>query len=104
MYPKIRKMEITLFLNIVKIPSLLSFDKYPKFETCNYTITRDDLCCEYCYKGAIEDLFEIEGIETVKGNFNEDYLFKEKIIINIKYDPNLINTEEMKQIELKLNI
>ena len=97
-------MEITLFLNIVKIPSLLSFDKYPKFETCNYTIIRDDLCCEYCYKGAIEDLFEIEGIETVKGNFNEDYLFKEKIIINIKYDPNLINTEEMKQIELKLNI
>ena len=97
-------MEITLFLNIVKIPSLLSFDKYPKFETCNYTIIRDDLCCEYCYKGAIEDLFEIEGIETVKGNFNEDYLFKKKIIINIKYDPNLINTEEMKQIELKLNI
>ena len=107
--PKIVKMEITLFLNIVKIPSILSFDKYPKFETCNYTIIRDDLCCEYCYKGAIEDLFEIEGIETVKGNFHEDYLFKkyeerEKIIINIKYDPNLINTEEIKQIELKLNI
>ncbi len=102
--PKIIKMEITLFLNITKIPSILSFDKYPKFKTSNYTIIRDDLCCEYCYKGAIEDLFEIEGIETVKGNFNEDYLFKEKIIINIKYDPNLINTEEMKQIELKLNI
>ena len=107
--PKIIKMEITLFLNITKIPSILSFDKYPKFKTSNYTIIRDDLCCEYCYKGAIEDLFEIEGIETVKGNFNEDYLFKkyeerEKIIINIKYDPNLINTEEIKQIELKLNI
>ena len=102
-------MEITLFLNITKIPSLLSFNKYPKFETSNYTITRDDLCCEYCYKGAIDDLFEIEGIEMAKGNFNEDYLFKkyenrEKIIINIKYDPNLISTEEMKQIELKLNI
>ena len=106
---KIIKMEIILFLNIAKIPSLLSFNKYPKFETSNYTITRDDLCCEYCYKGAIDDLFEIEGIEMVKGNFNEDYLFKkyedrEKIIINIKYDPNLISTEEMKQIELKLNI
>lgn len=106
---KIIKMEITLFLNITKIPSLLSFNKYPKFETSNYTIIRDDLCCEYCYKGAIDDLFEIEGIEMVNGNFNEDYLFKkyedrEKIIINIKYDPNLISTEEMKQIELKLNI
>ena len=61
--------------------------KYPKFKTSNYTIIRDDLCCEYCYKGAIEDLFEIEGIEIVKGNFDEDYLRREKIIINIKYDP-----------------
>ena len=107
--PKIIKMEITLFLNITKIPSILSFDKYPKFKTSNYTIIRDDLCCEYCYKGAIEDLFEIEGIETVKGNFNEDYLFKkyeerEKITINIKYNPNLLKAEDMKQIELKLNI
>lgn len=103
--PKMIKMEIKLFLNIVKMPSLLSFDKYSKFETCNYTITRDDLCCEYCYKGAIEDLFEIEGIETVKSNFNEDYFEeREKIIINIKYDPNLINAEKMKQIELKLTI
>lgn len=107
--PKIIKMEITLFLNITKIPSILSFDKYPKFKTSNYTIIRDDLCCEYCYKGAIEDLFEIEGIETVKGNFNEDYLFKkyeerEKITINIEYNPNLLKAEDMKQIELKLNI
>ena len=99
--PKIIKMEITLFLNITKIPSILSFDKY--------TIIRDDICCEYCYKGAIEDLFEIEGIETVKGNFNEDYLFKkyeerEKITINIEYNPNLLKAEDMKQIELKLNI
>lgn len=107
--PKIIKMEITLFLNITKIPSILSFDKYPKFKTSNYTIIRDDLCCEYCYKGAIEDLFEIEGIETVKGNFNVDYLFKkyeerEKITINIEYNPNLLKAEDMKQIELKLNI
>ena len=107
--PKIIKMEITLFLNITKTPSILSFDKYPKFKTSNYTIIRDDLCCEYCYKGAIEDLFEIEGIETVKGNFNEDYLFKkyeerEKITINIEYNPNLLKAEDMKQIELKLNI
>lgn len=45
--PKIIKMEILLFLNIVKTPSLLSFNKYPKFKTLNYTIIRDDLCCEY---------------------------------------------------------
>ena len=74
--PKIIKMEILLFLNVVKIPSLLSFNKYPKFKTLNYTIIRDDLCCEYCFKGAIDDLFEIEGIEQVESNFNEDYLFQ----------------------------
>lgn len=54
-------------------------------------------------------MFEIEGIETVTGNFNKDSFLKkyekcEKIIINIKYNPKLINIEEMKQIELKLNI
>jgi len=52
-------------------------------------------------------LFKIEGIETVTGNFNEDYFLKkyeeyEKIIINIKYNLNSINSEEMKKIELKL--
>lgn len=107
--PKIIKMEILLFLDIVKIPSILSFNKYPKFKTLNYTIIRDDLCCEYCFKGAIDDLFEIEGIEKVESNFNEDYLFqnceeREKITINIKYNPNLISSEKMRQIELKLNI
>lgn len=103
--PKIIIMEITLFLDITKIPSILSFDKHPKFKTANYMITRDDICCEYCYKGAIEDLFEIEGIEMVKSNYNEDdFKNHQKIIINIKYNPNLISIDEMKQIELELNI
>lgn len=100
---KIIKMEILLFLDIMKIPSILSFDKYPKFKTSNYTIIRDNLCCEFCFKGAIDDLFEIEGIEKVESNFNEDcYDEREKIIINIKYNPNLISLEEMKQIELNI--
>ena len=107
--PKIIKMEILLFLDIVKIPSILSFNKYPKFKTLNYTIIRDDLCCEYCFEGAIDDLFEIEGIEKVESNFKKDYLFqnceeREKITIKIKYNPNLISSEKMRQIELKLNI
>ncbi len=107
--PKIIKMEILYFLDVRKFPCLYSFDKHPKSNTSDYTIIRDDLCCEYCYMGAIEDLFEIEGIEKVESNFYEDYLHKkyderEKIKINIKYNPNFISTEEMKQIELKLNI
>ena len=37
--PNIIKMEILLFLDIFKTPSILSFNKYPKFKTFNYTIT-----------------------------------------------------------------
>lgn len=107
--PKIIKMEILLFLDIQKFPAILSFDKCPQFKTSNYTIIRDDVCCEYCFKGAIDDLFEIEGIEKVESNFNDDYLIKNynkhnKITINIKYNPKLISKKEMKRIELKLNI
>lgn len=107
--PKIIKMEILLFLDIIKVPSLLVFDKHPKTKTSSYSIVRNDICCEYCFKGAIDDLFEIEGIEKVNSNFYEKYLYKkyderENIIINIKYNPNLISIEEMKQIELELNI
>ncbi len=107
--PKIIKMEILFFLDIFKVPSILSFDKHSKYLTSSYTITRDDICCEFCFKGAIDDLFEIEGIEKVESNFNEEYLFKKyeerkKIIINVYYNPKLISFDDMKKIELKLNI
>lgn len=105
--PKIIKMEILLFLNLTKTPCMLAFDKYPKFKTSHYIITKDSFCCEYCFKGAIEELFEMDGIEKVQSNFDEDYLLnksEEKITIKIEYNPELINKEQMKQIELNLHI
>jgi len=107
--PKIIKYEILTFLDILKTPSILSFDKHPKITASNYTITRNDFCCEYCFKSAIENLLEIEGIEKVDSNFNEEYISKkyaelEPIKINIKYNPNLISLEEMKQIDLNFDI
>lgn len=103
--PKIIKMEVLLFLNIVKIPSMISFNKHPKIETLNYTIIRNDLCCEYCFKGAIENLFEIEGIEKVESNFEEEnYYSRDNIVINVFFNPKILSIEDMKQIELKLNI
>lgn len=107
--PRIIKMEVLLFLDIRKIPSLFSFDKHTKEKTIAYMIKRDDLCCEYCFKGAIDDLFEIEGIEKVESNFYENYFLKkyderEKIKITIEYNPNLLTSDQMKQIEEKLNI
>lgn len=107
---KIIKLEILLFLSLLKIPSILAFDKHSTVLTSEYLIIKDDICCSYCFKGAIDDLFEIEGIEKVETNFSEEkchhsnYNKREKFIINIKYNPDLISAKEMKTIELKLNI
>ena len=102
---KVIKMEILIFLNIIKIPSVLAFDKHSKVKTADYKIIRNDICCEYCLKGIIDDLFEINGIEKVESNFDvENYVQHESVIINIKYNPDLISIDNMKQIELNLNI
>ena len=95
------KMEIFNFLDIMKNPSMIAFNKYSKCKKLNYIIIRDKICCEYCFKGAIDDLFNIEGIEEVNSNYLEK---KENIIIDIKYNPNIISEEEIRKKELKLNI
>ena len=46
MTPNIIKMEIILYLDIFKTPSILSFNKYPKFKTFNYAIIIDDIYYE----------------------------------------------------------
>lgn len=103
--PKIIKIEIGLFLNILKIPSLIAFDKHSKNKVSEYKMVREDICCEYCFKSVIEDLFDIEGIEKVESNFDvETYDNSEEIEIKIKYDPSLISSNTMKEIELKLNL
>jgi len=103
--PKIIKIEILLFLDILKRPSILAFDKHPTIKTSEYKIIRNDICCQYCFKGAIDDLFEIDGIEKVKSNFNkENYDEQDNIIINIKYNSDLLSIDDMNKIELKLNI
>lgn len=45
--PKIIKFEILLFLDILKIPSILAFDKHSIIETSDYKVIRNDICCEY---------------------------------------------------------
>lgn len=107
---EIIKMEIFLFLNILKVPSLISFNKYSEVDLYEYKIIRNDICCEYCFRGAIDDLFEIEGIEKVESNFEEedyykqDYDSRDNVIINVFFNPNILSTEDMKQIDLKLSL
>lgn len=104
---KIIRFEIMLFLNILKVPSMLTFDKHSIKKTEEYQIIRKNICCEYCFKSTIEELFEIEGIQKVESNFMTEKISNrnsEKIIININYDPILISFEEIKELELNLNI
>lgn len=67
--PEIIMKYIELFQNN-KYSILFEFDKgtIGDFRLLKYTI--DDMCCEYCYKGLIMDLFENEKIKSVKSNFN----------------------------------
>lgn len=49
---------------------LFEFDKgtINEFKILKYTIY--DMCCEYCYKGLVMNLFENKKIKSVKSNFN----------------------------------
>ena len=55
-----------------KYSILFEFDKGTagNFKKLKYTI--DDMCCEYCYRGLVMDLFENENIKSVKSNFDYD--------------------------------
>lgn len=106
--PQIIKLEIKTFLNTLKIPSIIAFDKHSTSKTLEYKINRDKICCEYCLKSVVEDLLVIEGIEKVESNFDINNInkkdIKRNIIINIQYDSTLLNVNDMKEIELKLDI
>jgi len=106
--PKIIKLEIKTFLNTLKIPSIITFDKHSTSKILEYKINRDKICCEYCLKGVVEDLLEIEGIEKVGSNFDINNInkkdIKRNIIINIQYDSTLLNIDDMKEIKLNLDI
>lgn len=107
---QIIKFEILSFLNVLKRPSILAFDKHSIINTAEYKISRADICCEYCFKGAIEDLFDIDGIQKVESNFNEEKYYqktydeRDSVFLSIKYNSELISIDDMKQIESKLNI
>ena len=93
--------EIDLYLQIDKIPSLIGFEKYNNIVLNKYDIIIKDLCCEYCLKGYIKELLMIDGIKKVYTDF--DYVNKDNVIINVFYDYNSINLEEIIELEKKFN-
>lgn len=101
---EILKMEVFLFLDLSNKPALISFHKYSNNKTEKYDLIIKDLCCEFCLRGMIDDLFMIEGIEKVESNFKDELCHShENVLISVKYNPKLISKEELKKIELKFN-
>ena len=95
------KMEILLYLDLKKIPSIIAFDKHDISNLNKYTIVIKDLCCEYCLKGMIEDLLEYDAIKSAYTDFN--YIDKNNVNIFITYDDKILKLAELKNLENKFN-
>ena len=100
---KIIKYEVYIYLKILNLPSLIYFDKHSNNKLTKYDIIIKYLCCDFCLKGMMEDLFDVNGIEKADCNFDVNYKKRENVIINIEYDDTIINEDEIKKIERKMN-
>lgn len=67
MSPLIIMKHIDLFRQN-KYPILLEFNKGLKEKNKLLKYVVDDICCEYCYKSLVNDLFEKQFINSVKSN------------------------------------
>lgn len=69
--PYIIMKYIELFQN-TKNSILFEFDKETKgnYKVLKYTVS--DMCCEYCYKNLIMDLFEMQEVKSAKSNYDND--------------------------------
>lgn len=99
--PKVLSKETLLYLDLIEIPSIIAFNKHSKCDAKKDNIVIKDLCCEYCLKGMIEDLFEIDGIISAYSDF--DYKNKSNVSISITYDENKIDKEKIKELEKQFN-
>lgn len=97
--PSIVMKYIDLYLEN-DYPILLEFNKEIKrdFKILKYTI--DDMCCEFCYKFLIEELFNNKNINSVQSNY-DFYKPAFNIEFIIEYDTNYKEDELIKYLEEK---
>ena len=93
--------EILLYLDLVNVPSIVAFDKYSTDCICNDVIVIKDLCCDYCLKNMIEELLEIDGIESAYTDF--EYCDKYDVNIFITYNDKIINKEKLDDLKYRFN-
>ena len=94
--------EIYLFLNILNIPSILSFDKHLNNNLKEYKIVIKNLCCEHCLMSDIEYLLYINGINSAYSNY--DFDDKDEVEIYITYDSSIISKDKLDDFNKKFNI
>ena len=98
---KLLIIEISLYLDTTKRTFIFSFDKHRNSKNKKDTIVIKDLCCEYCLMSMIEDILEIDGIESAFTGF--DYHKKNNVNIFITYNDKLIKNNQLNEIKKKFN-
>lgn len=78
-----------------KYPTILEFNKAFKNKTKKLKYVVKDMCCEYCYKSLVMNLFEKEFINSVKSNF--DFY---KPAFNVELEVEYINYTEDELIQI----
>ncbi len=106
---KILCIEIKTFLKQYRYPSLILFDKHFDGNIDKKTIKKT-ICCEFCFKITIEDLFDIDEIVKVENNYIERYienytsLDEGEDILTIYYDKDKFDSCKIDEIIKALNI
>lgn len=98
---RVLKMQIILYLNLYNTPSIISFDKHYEKDIKEDVIIIENLCCEYCLKGMIEELFEYDAIKSAYTDFN--YVDRKNVNIFITYDDKVLKLDELNKIKNKFS-
>ena len=78
--PIIIMKYIDLFQNN-KFSTMISFDKEIEKEKKTLKYVVDDMCCEYCYKGLIEELFMNDNVKSVNSNFDFNNFYNIELVV-----------------------
>lgn len=88
------KDKLIEYVNAVNLPSILSFNKFEE-KYINKEIFLGDGCCECCMNGTIEELLEIDGINSASYEDGRDFF---NVTLKLSYNPDKINNEKLGQI------
>lgn len=86
--------EIKLYIDRINEPIVVSFNKFEE-KNINKEIFLGDGCCEYCMNGTIEELLEIDGINSASYEDGKDFF---NVTLKLSYNPDKINNEKLEQI------